>query len=180
MPFPPPIPNVSMPPLPITNPPPQLNRAPPPIVQPPALPNKPLFPAAIAGGNLIASSLNEETIKSELKTNGTAAVSLNSNNETINLIANPTNGKIMHPEEDLSLEELRIRLPKYRLKFSSSSSISNLMLESNLPLSLNNLNVVNNYSRQYSNDNLNDNSISQPCYTTPINNEHARNYYRKT
>lgn len=192
MPFPPP--NLPLtahpPPLPITRPPIDCINNPP-----------PLFPAAINNLNTasinLSSSINNELSSTVLKstpesvnkqstvTNGTA----NSNDNTPILIVQPANGKIIHPEEDISLEEHRIRLPKYKLK-TNSASVQNLLQNfvnhnsANAPVNqsavlLGNTitnNVINNYSRSY--DNVNNDS-NQPCYQTPIN-DHARNYYRKT
>ena len=167
-------------------------------VQQPPLPNKaPLFPAAIASGSIppsaslppagIAlppnslSSLSNETDVN--KTNGTSANAAAS--EPVNKIVNPLNGKIIHPEDDLSLEELRARLPKYeKTKLVASATTGGLLgnnhhfMNAPPPLLMNNL--INNYSRSYTNDSATDNSISQPCYTTPVN-DHSRSYhYRKS
>jgi len=197
MPFPP-IPTnlANLPPLP--RPPIDLN-----INNPP-----PLFPAAI--NNLTSSTtlnnndLNKITKSAGDLVNNKQMVTTNGTNSTTtttaavsNLIIQPANGKIIHPEEDISLEEHRGRQAKYS-KIKSISSITNVVpnvilqnyMNHHLPPSVNlqglpllsnsinnNNSMINNYSRSFSNDN---NDSSQPCYSTPTAlNDHSRNYYRK-
>ena len=159
------------------------------VVQPP-LPNKaPLFPAAIAGGsiappagiapppNSLSTLNNDLTTADANKTNGTPTSATNS--EPVSKVVSPPNGKILHPEDDLSLEELRARLPKYnKPKLATAATAGNLPLLGNNHHFANNL--INSYTRSYTNDNPPDNNISQPCYTTPVN-DHSRGYhYRKS
>lgn len=174
-------------------------------IQPPLPTAKaPLFPAAIASAGiplpaglppptsgialppsgLPPSTLNNDLSKTDPnKTNGTA-FALSSGGEPVAKIVSPPNGKIIHPEEDLSLEELRARLPKYSQAKLTTVSLSGLQMLGNNhqyanPPPLMMSNPINNYTRSYTNDNSSD-SISQPCYTTPVN-DHSRGYhYRKS
>lgn len=198
MPFPPI--TAHPPPLPLNRPPIDLlNKTT--AVQPPI---QPLFPAAINATSSFNNDLNSIANKSRPVTeqpinNQQTSTVTNGTLPAPVLIVNPANGKILHPEEDISLEEHRARLPKYKSKINSSmvhNLLENYMIPSSNSLiktestslgqpnllsnsTLNN-NVINNYTRSYVNDNLNnDSSISQPCYQTPINDHSSRNYYRK-
>lgn len=161
----------------------QLNRPPLPIditksnasQMPPSLSNinKPLFPIA---NNLTTELTNKQVTVTDLnnQTNGS------SNDTPYSMIVQPPNGKIVHPEEDISLEEHRSRLPKYN-KINLNNVINLNSIGNNLlhyvPNSLNTNNLAGNYSRPFKNE-MNNDSVSQPLYTTPLN-DHSRGYFRK-
>ncbi|XP_059612945.1 BUB3-interacting and GLEBS motif-containing protein ZNF207 isoform X2 [Phlebotomus argentipes] len=92
-------------------------------------PARPLFPSASHPGNTLTPSMpakptfpaySNATISAPPTTNTTGNVSAQANSDSYkqpNMI--PTSGttsKIVHPPEDLSLEELRARRPKYERK----------------------------------------------------------------
>uniref|UniRef100_A0A6B2EML2 Putative zinc finger protein 207-like isoform x1 n=1 Tax=Phlebotomus kandelakii TaxID=1109342 RepID=A0A6B2EML2_9DIPT len=102
-------------------------------------PARPLFPSAAHPGNSMTPSMpakptfpaySNATISAPPTTNTTGNVNVptsSDNYKTPNMI--PTSGttsKIMHPAEDLSLEELRARRPKYERKTVASATIHGL------------------------------------------------------
>lgn len=175
----------NLPPPPMQN---QLNRPPLPLditnksstaSNMPPVSNKPLFPIA---NNLTGELINKQVTVTDLNKQTNGSSTNNDMNATINLIVQPANGKIVHPEEDISLEEHRSRLPKYN-KINLNNVINLNSIGNNLlhyiPNSLNtNNNLAGNYSRPFKNE-MNNDSVSQPLYTTPFTNDHSRGYFRK-
>ena len=106
-PMPPPLPGAGFPPPTTTQVSGQPISAPPAVassVAPPPPPPKPLFPSVAASNPSLTST--SSLVKTASTSNST------SSHGTIATIT--ANTRIIHPEEDLSLEELRTRLPRYK------------------------------------------------------------------
>lgn len=114
---PPPVPPPSLipnrPPLPLLPTSAQTVQAPATVQTEPV--SKPLFPSAVSA-SLLPSAVTTQSAS-------TSMVNQQSNSSSVGKIVTTTaTSRIMHPEEDLSLEELRIRWPRYKhLNLEASS-----------------------------------------------------------